>query len=228
MKLLNHGKTKNVYELDDQTVRLHFKDDVTGVDGVFDPGANGVGLTIDGIGNLGLQVTTHFFEMLEGIVPSHFITSDLGANTMDVKKCISFGNGLEVICRLFAGGSFIRRYGAYIDAGSPLDSLVEFTLKDDLRNDPPITQDALIALGICDKDNIDLMVEYTKMISKTIASDLEKHGLKLLDVKYEFGLAQGQLVLMDEISAGSMRVSRNDEILDPVTLSNIILENPID
>lgn len=228
MKLLNHGKTKDVYELDDQTVRLHFKDDVTGVDGVFDPGANGVGLTIDGIGNLGLQVTTHFFKMLEGIVPSHFITSDLGANTMDVKKCISFGNGLEVICRLFAGGSFIRRYGAYIDAGSPLDSLVEFTLKDDLRNDPPITQDALIALGICDKDNINLMVEYTKLISKTIASALEKHGLKLLDVKYEFGLAQGQLVLMDEISAGSMRVSRNDEILDPVTLSNIILENPID
>ena len=228
MKILNHGKTKDVYELDDQTVRLHFKDDVTGVDGVFDPGANGVGLTIDGIGNLGLQVTTHFFKMLEEIVPSHFITSDLGANTMDVKKCIPFGNGLEVICRLFAGGSFIRRYGAYIDAGSPLDSLVEFTLKDDLRNDPPITQDALIALGICDKENIDLMVEYTKLISKTIASDLEKHGLKLLDVKYEFGLAQGQLVLMDEISAGSMRVSRNDQILDPVTLSNIILENPID
>ena len=47
MELLYKGKTKNVYDLQDGTYLLKFKDDVTGKDGVFDPGANTVGLTIE-------------------------------------------------------------------------------------------------------------------------------------------------------------------------------------
>ena len=46
MKLTYAGKTKDVYALEDGNCLLQFKDDVTGVDGVFDPGANTVGLTI--------------------------------------------------------------------------------------------------------------------------------------------------------------------------------------
>ena len=50
MKLVYRGKTKDVYELEDGNYLLKFKDDVTGADGVFDPGANTVGLTIEGAG----------------------------------------------------------------------------------------------------------------------------------------------------------------------------------
>ena len=47
-ELLYTGKTKNVYKLDNGNCLLLFKDDCTGKDGVFDPGENSVGLTIEG------------------------------------------------------------------------------------------------------------------------------------------------------------------------------------
>ena len=70
MKLLYKGKTKDVYALSDGNYLLKFKDDVTGVDGVFDPGANTVGLTIDGAGKAGLSSRSCSFERLreEGIL----------------------------------------------------------------------------------------------------------------------------------------------------------------
>ena len=64
MKLVYTGKTKNVFALDDGNYLLKFKDDCTGADGVFDPGMNTVGLTIDGAGRAGLRLTKHFFEIL--------------------------------------------------------------------------------------------------------------------------------------------------------------------
>lgn len=225
MKLINKGKTKDVYEIDENHVRLHFKDDVTGVDGVFDPGANGVGLTIEGVGHLGLQVTQVLFELIEDIIPTHMIDVDLKANTMDVKRCVPFGKGLEVIARLKAGGSFVRRYGAYIEAGSDLNEFVEFTLKDDLRNDPPISPLGLEVLKIASKDEVTYLNDKTVAITKRIADYLAALGLVLHDIKYEYGYAQGEIVLMDEISAGSMRVSENGSFLDPITLSNKILES---
>ena len=51
-KLVYTGKTKNVYELDNGNYLLKFKDDCTGKDGVFDPGENSVGLTIEGVGEI--------------------------------------------------------------------------------------------------------------------------------------------------------------------------------
>ena len=47
MKKIYEGKTKDVFELENGNVLLKFKDDCTGKDGVFDPGENSVGLTIE-------------------------------------------------------------------------------------------------------------------------------------------------------------------------------------
>ena len=47
MKKIYEGKTKDVYSLENGNVMLKFKDDCTGKDGVFDPGENAVGLTIE-------------------------------------------------------------------------------------------------------------------------------------------------------------------------------------
>ena len=65
MKAVYQGKTKDVFALDNGNYLLKFKDDVTGTDGVFDPGANTVGLTIDGIGKENLKVSIFFFEILK-------------------------------------------------------------------------------------------------------------------------------------------------------------------
>ena len=63
-KLLYTGKTKNVYALENGNCLLKFKDDCTGKDGVFDPGENAVGLTIDGVGDVNLRMSIYFFEKI--------------------------------------------------------------------------------------------------------------------------------------------------------------------
>ena len=55
MRQVYEGKTKDVYEQDDGNYLLKFKDDVTGSDGKFDPGANEVALSIEGAGRAGLR-----------------------------------------------------------------------------------------------------------------------------------------------------------------------------
>src|SRR5699024_9628533 len=149
MKLIVSGKTKDVYELEDGNYLLSFKDDVTGTDGTFDPGANTVGLTMEGAGAAGLKLSTHFFERLhEKGIPTHFVSSNIDEKTMTVTPAEPFGEGLEVICRYRAVGSVVRRYGQYASEGQALDAFVEVTLKDDERKDPPISKDALHMLGI--------------------------------------------------------------------------------
>ena len=49
--------------------------------------------------------------------------------TMEVLKATVFGHGLEVICRLVATGSFIRRYGEYNEDGTPLEGRYVVRLK---------------------------------------------------------------------------------------------------
>ena len=143
MDLIYKGKTKDVYKLEDGNYMLKFKDDVTGSDNVFDPGANTVGLSIEGMGKICVTLSDFFFKKIEEVgIPTHFVSADLDNGTMVVKPAQVFGKGLEVICRLRAVGSFYRRFGDYCAEGQPLDHFVEITLKDDDREDPPITKDA--------------------------------------------------------------------------------------
>lgn len=224
--LLYKGKTKNVYATtSDDELLLRFKDDVTGTNGVFDPGANTVGLAIAGVGQSGLKMTTHFFELLnQAGIPTHFIHSDIASSAMVVKKAAVFGKGLEVICRFKAVGSFLRRYGAYCNDGQELGGFVEFTIKDDERGDPPISQDALELLNILRPGEYKLIKDSTLRICKLVKAELAGKGLELYDIKLEFGRGtDGQIMLIDEISGGNMRVYKDGKYLEPLALEHAFL-----
>lgn len=227
MELVYKGKTKDVYRLEDGNIKLQFKDDVTGADGVFDPGANTVGLKMEGAGKSALNMTTYFFEKLKDLhIPTHYIASDLEASTMTVKDAEMFGNGLEVICRYRAVGSFYRRYGQYCEEGQPLDAFVEITLKDDERGDPPISQEALTQLGIITNEEYKELVQLTKVISEFVKVELAKRQLELFDIKLEFGRdkSTAKLMLIDEISGGNMRVyNEANEYVSPLELENLLI-----
>lgn len=226
MKLVYEGKTKTVFELEDGNYLLKFKDDVTGEDGVFDPGANTVGLTIEGAGKTGLRLTKYFFELLEQKgIPTHFVNASIEDTTMTVKPAQMFGNGLEVICRYRAVGSFLRRYGMYAEEGQELDGFVEVTLKDDVRQDPPISEDALAMLGILSHDEYQRLKELTRETGSIIKADLEKKGIDLYDIKLEFGRAgdNKEITLIDEISGGNMRAYKNGDYIEPLKLGELIL-----
>jgi len=226
MKLVYKGKTKDVYDLEDGTYLFQFKDDLTGTDGVFDPGANTVGLSIEGAGLAGLKLSGHFFSLLqESGIPSHFISADFEKATMTVHPAVRIGQGLEVICRYRAVGSFIRRYGAYVQPGTLLPAYVEMTLKDDERGDPLITRECLQLLDILEEGEYDTLVDMTRRICQVIKDDLAAKGMELYDIKLEFGRCEGKLTLIDEISAGSMRVFAGAENLQPLELSARVLQN---
>ena len=215
-----------MYKAGGGNVLLKFKDDVTGEDGVFDPGANTVGLTIEGAGQSGLRMTTYFFEKLkEKGVPTHYVDSNIEEVTMTVRKAEMFGRGLEVICRYRAVGSFLKRYGAYCEEGQPLDAFVEVTLKDDDRNDPPINQDGLAQLGILSNEEYVTLVALTKEVSGLVKEELAAKGLELYDIKLEFGRDSetGDIMLIDEISGGNMRVYKDGVYTEPIELEKLIL-----
>jgi len=219
MTLIYEGKTKNVYENKNGTLTLKLKDDATGKDGVFDPGENAVGLSIEGLGRESLKMSMYYFQLLSDAgIPNHYLSGDLEESAMTVKAVKMFGQGVEFVCRKKAAGSFIKRYGAYVNAGAELNYLVEVTLKDDARNDPPITKDALVTLGIMNSDDYEICVALTKKTAQLIAADLEKKGLELYDLKFEFGKCGDEILLADEISAGCMRVYKNGEIVAPMDL----------
>lgn len=227
MKKVYTGKTKDVFELENGNVLLKFKDDCTGKDGKFDPGENSIGLTIEGIGKANLQVSVLFFEILKKAgVKTHYIGADVDNATMEVLPAKVFGKGLEIICRLVATGSFIRRYGDYIADGTPIPGgYVETTLKDDERGDPLITSEGLETLGIMDRSMFDSMKKQTIEITNIVAAELKKKNLDLWDIKFEFGYNNGEVILIDEIASGNMRVYRDGKIVDPVELTKIILND---
>ena len=230
MELLYKGKTKNVYQLENGNVLLKFKDDCTGKDGVFDPGENSVGLTIDGIGKANLETSVYYFEMLKKAgVKTHYVSADIENATMEVLPAECFGKelgggGLEVICRLVATGSFVRRYGEYIKDGTPLEGgYVECTFKNDAKGDPLVTGEGLVALKVMTAEMFESLKEQTLKITKVVADDLKTIGLDLWDIKFEFGYNNGEVILIDEIASGNMRVYKGNEIVNPIELTKLIL-----
>ena len=226
MELTYIGKTKDVFKLEDGHFLLKFKDDVTGENGMFDPGANTVGLTIDGAGLAGLKLTKYFYSKLNAAgIPTHFVAANLEDATMTVKPATVFGKGLEVICRFKAVGSFLRRYGAYAIEGQDLDAFVEVTIKDDERQDPPISEDALAMLNLLTHEEYAILKERTIEISKFVGAELAKKGLTLYDIKLEFGrdAETGEILLIDEISGGNMRAYKGNTYIEPLELERIML-----
>ena len=225
MKKIYTGKTKDVYQLENGNVLLKFKDDCTGKDGVFDPGENTVGLTIEGIGKENLKTSIYYFDLLKQAgIKTHYVSANIEEGTMEVLPGTVFGHGLEVICRLVATGSFIRRYGEYIQNGTKLEGgYVECTFKNDEKGDPLVTKEGLVALGVMSAELFESMKEQTLKITKVIADDLATIGLDLWDIKFEFGYNNGEVVLIDEIASGNMRVYKGNEIVDPITLTSLIL-----
>ena len=222
-KLVYTGKTKNVYALENGNYLLKFKDDCTGKDGVFDPGENSIGLTIDGVGDVNLRMSIYFFEKINAAgIRTHFVSADLQETTMEVLPAKVFGKGLEVICRHKAVGSFIRRYGEYIEEGADLPAYVEMTFKNDAKGDPLVTKDGLVVLGIMTEEQYDTIKDMTQKITQIVADEMAARGMVLYDIKFEYGYdANGQVMLIDEIASGNMRVYKDGKYIDPMTLSEL-------
>ena len=222
MELIKAGKTKDVYKSPDGSIVLKFKDSVTGhPDGESDPGGNVVIGSVDGVASGALKMSAYYFELLKKHkINMHYLKSDLGKNEMTVRCAQLFGGGLEFVLRYKAAGSFVRRFGSYCKDGDELNKIFEVTLKDDSRDDPPATQEILTELALLTPAQYDKIHSDTIKICDIIRDDLKSRNLELIDIKIEFGMVDGEIALIDEISPGNMRVFKDGKKLDYLTLSS--------
>jgi phosphoribosylaminoimidazole-succinocarboxamide synthase len=233
MELVKTGKTKDVYKLPDGNYLLRFKDTVTGhISGESDPGGNSVVGSVAGVASGALKMSAYYFELMKKHnILTHYINADFSKNEMLVCPADIFGNGLEFVLRYKAAGSFVRRFGLYCKEGEELrteftPAVFEATLKDDAHNDPPVTGEILAALKLLTPVQYDEIRNKTIQICDIVKDDLKSRGLELIDIKIEFGLVDGKIALIDEISAGNMRVNQNGKKLDYISTYSFFSASP--
>lgn len=225
MKTLYDGKTKTVFK-DENTgsIFLLFKDDATGENGVFDPGSNTVGGSVDGKGKIGLKVSQYFFELLEkNGIPTHYLGADIEKGLMQVRE-LTIPN-LEFVLRYFTAGSMCRRFT--LEEGIPFEPpYLEVTLKDDVQGDPLISERLCIMKGILVKGQYDEALDILVRVGDVLRKELAKMELTLIDLKIEVGYDENnKIYVADEITPDIWRVrDKNGNIPNQIDCAKIILD----
>ena len=95
------------------------------------------------------------------------------------------------------------------------------TFKDDAKGDPLVTRDGLEVLGVMTPAQYDAIKDMTQKITGVVADDLAQKGLTLYDIKFEFGYNGDEVILIDEIASGNMRVYKDGQYIEPMELSRL-------
>ncbi len=224
MKQLYEGKTKNVM-LDEETgiVHLFFKDSATGENGVFDPGSNTVGGSVEGKGKVGLAVSAYFFELMEkNGIPTHYLGSDIEKGLMKVRNLTV--PRLEFIVRYETAGSMCRRFS--LPEGIVFDPpYAEVTLKDDEQGDPLISERICVMKDILRPGQYDEAINIVKKVGEVLKVELASMNLKLIDFKIEVGYDEtGKIFVADEITPDIWRIrDEQGNIPNQIDCANMIL-----
>lgn len=225
MKTLYTGKTKNVL-LDEETnvVSLLFKDSMTGENGVFDPGSNSVGGSVEGKGKIGLAISKYFFELMEkNGIPTHYLGADVEKGLMQVRNLTV--PKLEFVLRYYTAGSMCRRFT--LEEGIPFDPpYTEVTLKDDIQGDPLISERICIMKGLLKAGQYDEALGIVVRVGEVLKKELATLGWTLLDFKIEVGYDEtGKMYVADEITPDIWRIrDENGNIPNQLECSKMLLE----
>lgn len=199
---LYEGKAKQLFEGPEPgTLIQHFKDDAT----AFNNKKKG---TISGKGVLNNRISEFIMIRLEEIgVPTHFIrTLNMREQLIRAAEIIP----IEVIVRNYSAGSFAERFG--IEEGLPLPRpVIEYCLKSDTLNDPPISEDLIDAFEWADPLEMEEIRLYALRTNDYLTGLFRGAGMQLVDFKVEFGRVYDEegyegIVLADEISPDSCRL----------------------
>ena len=84
-----------------------------------------------------------------------------------------------------------------------------------------MTRDGLEVLGVMTPAQYDAIKDMTQKITGVVADDLAQKGLTLYDIKFEFGYSGDEVILIDEIASGNMRVYKDGQYIEPMELSRL-------
>jgi len=207
MQLLYQGKAKQIFSgPDSHTIIVRFTDTVTAGNGKKRE-------SIPGKGALAAQISIKLFELLTGVVPSHYLKK-LDKQSFLAKKVQIIP--LEVVVRNCAAGSIVKRLGlARGHIFTP--PLVELFYKSDALHDPLICDAHALALNLTTAEELTHIKELARRSAALLTEYFAQLQLKLVDMKFEFGRTdEGEMLLADEISPDTMRLwdARTNESLD--------------
>jgi len=194
--LLYEGKAKKVFSTENEKLFIvEFKDDAT----AFNGRKKG---TISQKGIMNNAISSHFFKLLESRgIKTHFVKK-LSDREMLVKAVKIFQ--LEVVVRNIAAGGLASRLG--LEEGVELISpILELYYKNDALGDPMINNYHVMALGLANPEELKTIEQMAFKINEILKSYLLEKGILLVDFKLEFGKADGEILLADEISPDTCR-----------------------
>ncbi|MGC8583631.1 MAG: phosphoribosylaminoimidazolesuccinocarboxamide synthase [Thermoproteus sp.] len=204
MELIYEGKAKRIYRTDRGLI-MEFKDEVTAGDGARRDAAPGKGI-------LAAELSSLLLKYIEAAgVPTHLIEF-VPPRSMLVRPARVLP--LEIIVRYKAYGSFLKRMPHVRPLAEFRRPIVEFHLKDDRLHDPLLLEDDVVEAGLATEAELDVARRMALKAATALRELYRKADCDLLDVKFEFGRIDGELVLVDEISGDTFRVLCGGEHLD--------------
>ena len=208
-ELIYEGKAKKVFSHNDiDKVIIEFKDDATAFNALKKA-------KFEGKGKLNCLISSRIFEhLIKNNIPTHFIELK-NDKTMIAQKIDIIP--LEIVLRNIAYGSLCKQ--TTIKSGTVLaNPLIDFYFKNDVLNDPLITQDRIELMNIISSEDLGLIKDLTLKINEILKSFFRHIQLQLVDFKLEFGYdLQKNIILGDEISPDNCRLwdlnQENDTIV---------------
>lgn len=195
--LLYQGKSKQVWATDDPSrVILKFTDQAT----AFNAKKKA---DIPDKGRINCAISRHLFETVGQAGVPHHMVGQLSETELLCRSVAIVP--IEVVVRNRAAGSFSKRYA--VAEGTVFDQpLVELFYKSDALDDPLVVEDAAVALGWARRWEIAFMTETALQVNAVLRAFWVEQGIELIDAKYEFGRADGRLLLADELTPDGARL----------------------
>ena len=197
-----HGKVRDVYTINDDLLVMVATDRISAFDVILPKGIPFKGQVLN-------QIASKFLESTKDICPNWMLGTPDPMVTVGL-KCEGFR--VEMIIRSILTGSAWRAYkdGCRELCGVTLpDGMVENqrfpepiitpTTKADEGHDMNISRDEIIRQGLVSAEDYAVMESYTRKLFARGQEIAARHGLILVDTKYEFGKRDGQVYLIDEI-----------------------------
>ncbi len=196
------GKVRDVYTIRDRWMIMVATDRISAFDVVL-PRA------IPYKGQVLTQIASRFLDLTADICPN-WKTATPDPMVMAGHRCEPFP--VEMIIRGYLTGSSWRTYksGARSICGVTIpdgmrehqrfaEPIITPTTKAVEGHDEDISKEEIIRQGLVSAEDYAILEDYTRRLFQRGSEIAAKHGLILVDTKYEFGKKDGKIYLIDEI-----------------------------
>ena len=197
-----YGKVRDVHHLDNNLLVMVASDRISAFDHVLPKGIPYKGQVLN-------QVATLFLEATSDIVPNWLLDIP-DPNVAVGHSCEPIR--VEMVIRGYLAGHAAREYqeGKRLICGVTMpdgmkendkfpEPIITPATKADEGHDEDISRLEILAQGIVEKSIYEQLEDYTRRLFDRGTEMAAERGLILVDTKYEFGILNGKVTLIDEI-----------------------------